>query len=818
MGLVALAVAGALLGRNEPGRRPSPAASAMASAEPARRALDALAEAEALRKQGELDEAESRAAAHQDHSDAHVRAIARGIIARVHLRRGRAREAMEGLQRAAALHREAARPAEALRDELALVYACLYQGRRFGDARAALGRAEALAASAPDGIHGVRYFQGLLAYETGNLRTALVSLRAALASREYRTSTLQVLAFVLQLLDREDEADALLSEAERSAEAEDPCPRADLLANVGWFRVRSRRGSSGAAELLDRTLELRRERCPGDPARARVLADYAALHVREGRDAEARSRLEHARAAAPDPDGAMLATWLDLEGQLALRAGAPSEALSRFERLAEIADAGLLPVAVWRAALGRARALESLGRVDEAGAAFEQAEAMVARSSLLVPADEGRAGYLGSLDESARAAVRFFAARDPARAAAIARRARARALSSLRWLDRLAELRGDERARWDAAMTAYRAGRSALEAAAGDYWKLTAPELAEAARAQREAQLRLTLELDRTIASLFGNALPGAGALPEPGPGELLLVYHPAESGLVGLAVTRDGAAAREIAAVDPSAAPEALAAALLEPFRGEITAAERVRFLVPGAFEAIDLHALPWDGAPLLAARPVVFGSDVGPPPGNRPYSVEGSALVVADPRGDLPSAREEATQVTAALQRAGHRATVLLGEAATHEAVLRALESAPPALLSYAGHAERGGSEGWDSRLRLAAGSGLTAGDVLALRGAPRLVVLSGCETGATSSRAGAVGLSLAAAFLVAGADAVIAASRPIEDVLAARLSAALHDGGAITDLSSEALARRLREAQLAARSTSPEADWAALRMIVP
>ncbi len=784
----------------------------------------ALSRAEALRKEGKLDEAEAAAAPHLEHEDPRARAAAAGIVARIHLRRGRTDDAIAGLTLAASLHRGAARSSEALRDELALVYACLYQGRRFADARAALERAEGLAPAVPDGLPGVRYFRGLLAYETGDLRSALPPLRDALSGPDYRTSALQVLAFVLQVLGREGEGEALLAEAERSAEAADPCTRADLLANIAWFRVRSRRGPAGAAELLDRTLALREQRCPGASARAHVLTDYAVLHLREGRDADARRRLEQSRSAVPEPDGALLAAWLDVEGQLATRSGDHREALSIFDRLAGVAEAGLMPVASWRAALGRARALDALGRPEEAGRAHEAAEALVARSSLLVPADEGRVGYLGAFDEGARAAVTFFLRRDPATAAKIARRARARALASLRWTDRVAALHGDDRVRWDRAMAAYRSGRAALEAAAGDYWKLTAPDLAQAVSKQREAQTRLTRQLDEAISALYGGALPGAEALPEPGPGELMLVYHTTDRGLVGFAVTRGGTLAKELPPAPPGSSPDQLAAALLFPFRESIQRASRVRFIVPGALEDVDLHALPWDGAPLLATVPVLYGTDAGSaaaPASDVPASPRSdtsSALLVADPRGDLPATRQEARIVAEALRRAGVETRLLSGQAATYSAVREAIEAAPLALLHYAGHGQFEGEGGWDSKLRLAEGGSLSVGDAISLRSAPAVVVLSGCETGRAGSGSAAGGLGIAHAFVVAGARAVVAASRPVDDALAARVAAALYEPSGPDVLMETTLAERLRAAQLAARSAAPAADWSAFRMLVP
>ncbi len=66
-------------------------------------------------------------------------------------------------------------------------------------------------------------------------------------------------------------------------------------------------------------------------------------------------------------------------------------------------------------------------------------------------------------------------------------------------------------------------------------------------------------------------------------------------------------------------------------------------------------------------------------------------------------------------------------------------------------------GGTTRWPARLRLAPPTVLEVHDVLTLASAPRFAVLLGCETGVPSGTGG--GMSLALAFLTAGAEAVIA-----------------------------------------------------------
>ena len=93
------------------------------------------------------------------------------------------------------------------------------------------------------------------------------------------------------------------------------------------------------------------------------------------------------------------------------------------------------------------------------------------------------------------------------------------------------------------------------------------------------------------------------------------------------------------------------------------------------------------------------------------------------------------------------------------------------------------------------------------LLLPHAPAQVILSACSTAGAPERAGPESASLAYAFVLSGAREVIAATRPIQDDDAARLSGALHRELAHTDAASA-----LRNLQL----ESPEAS--AFRVIVP
>ncbi|WP_437727525.1 CHAT domain-containing protein [Sorangium sp. So ce861] len=798
----------------------------------------ALRQAEALRRQGKLDEAAALLGALSSSPDPATRALATGKLARVDLARGRVEDAIPRFEEAIRSHRAEGRISDEFLDRFALSYALLYNGRRFTEAREALDALGPLEASHPEGRAMKHYYAALVSFETGDLRSALRQLDASaegaerLGMRAHLRHVLQQRADVLQSLGRAGEARALLRELHASTPPDaPPCERASLLNDLGWNALHVAEAGGPIEDgrgALEQALALYGGPCPKPANRANALTNLALTALRARDAAGARVRLDEARRAVPSPDARLALHWLDIEGRIALGRGDGAAALRIYERLARLAELSALAHGRYRAALGRGEALEALGRLDEADGAYAAAESMRGELGLLAPLGEGRGTFLGRFEESARLRVDLLLRRDPARALGAARRSRARALAALRWSHRLASLSAAERARWEGALAAYRRAREAFDADDRQDWQLAADELERATAARQHRGQAIRAMLDEALAVL-GRAEPEPaddGAPPALGEGELMLVYHRVRDGWAGFAVTRGGVAARRLAATSAAAlAGEltaatpagALSAALLTPFRESIAAARRLRFVPSGALEQVDFHALPWSGAPLVAHAPVTYGMDL---PGRSERAApggEGGALVVADPRGDLPAARREGELVAAALAGQGLRVERLSGGAATHPSLRDALERPSLEVFHYAGHGAFAGRDGWDSSLRLAAGGELAVGDVLALQRAPARVVLSGCDTARTAPTAGdaGLGLGLAQAFLLAGAGSIIAAARPVDDAVAERMMAALYGGAGFAAADAGA---RLREAALAVMRVAPSSDWASFRALVP
>jgi CHAT domain-containing protein len=189
----------------------------------------------------------------------------------------------------------------------------------------------------------------------------------------------------------------------------------------------------------------------------------------------------------------------------------------------------------------------------------------------------------------------------------------------------------------------------------------------------------------------------------------------------------------------------------------------------------------------------------------------------VVADPAtrirglGRLPNALREGEAVATKLQALGWAVTFLHADDAEHARVLAAMFDAE--WLHYAGHGLTAGRSGWDSALPLAGEAALGVPDILSVRQVPRAVVLSACDTAGAERPEGRI--QLASAFLLAGADFVIAAQGEVVDDTAPRFTGALYEGAiASTDgpeLARQAVLRLHRQGE-------PMDTWAGFYVWVP
>ena len=114
-----------------------------------------------------------------------------------------------------------------------------------------------------------------------------------------------------------------------------------------------------------------------------------------------------------------------------------------------------------------------------------------------------------------------------------------------------------------------------------------------------------------------------------------------------------------------------ALADSLLVPLRARLGRAKRLRVLPLGPLRAVDFHALPYDGKPLVATIPVEYPLDLPAMP-EKAAEGQGRALIIADPTLDLAGARAETERVVRAIRdRGGYQIDLLEGPQATSAAI---------------------------------------------------------------------------------------------------------------------------------------------------
>ena len=577
---------------------------------------------------------------------------------------------------------------------------------------------------------------------------------------------------------------------------------------------------AGTIALAEQAIAIYRSGCPTAGAqRANVQVNLALARLQAGEVGPARQALAAARPG-DEPPQTFIELWrLDLEGRAALADGQPAAALTAYGALEELATRTLAGDARWRAVVGRARVLAALGRTTEAIATYQQAEALLDDQINQVPLGEGRSDFLGARDlATGELATALLAAGRTAEAIEAARRGRSRTLPGLRPQDRLHDrlhaLGADQRQLWERAAGTFLAARARLEKLAEQRWSVAGSDLVAARATEQEIAREARQALTRALALLA----PAAETAPplRPGPGEVVLGFHPASrrsggpTAWLGYLVSDRQTEMIALGPLDPTAPAGELAARLLRPFGDRLASARRVRVLGYGALSAVDFHALPFQGEPFGAPRQVVYSLDLPPAPPRARGT--GSAVVVADPGGNLPQARREGAEVAALLRQRRVPVVSAVGPGGRLGGPQVRPLLAGAELFHYAGHGRFAAPDGMGSELPLAGGTSLAVADVLALPAdtAPRKVVLSGCETGRSQLPAGA-GLGLAHAFVIAGSEAVVASVREVGDEVARELATRLHRSDAGD------LGEALRLAQQSLARERPGADWAAFRVIV-
>ncbi len=727
-------------------------------------------------------------------------------------------EARALAERAVDLHRAADNSLYLIND-LALLHFLLLESDELEAARDVLFRQMPEPAGGDgESAFWLAFYRGQWAVNNGDARNALRELEAAARHAGRLGWTLmgnqahQLLARQLRRLGRGEEATHLFARLVAEIDQiESECDKAKLLNNAAWDRLLALEARWPAANPLPELEQalVHLEACRRDfGEEVNLRLNLALAHYHAGDAENARLQLGLAQAGTEQPERRLLAWSHDLEGRLNLLEGRPRAALDAYAALAALAAAGDWPEVAWRAAVGRASALEVLGEIDAALEELARAEVFLDQESLRAPLDAGRETSVAAREWATRHLLDLLLRRGREEdALRVARRARGRYFRGLATGARRQDLSAGEETRWITVLGRYQRQRAELETAVAGDWAVPGRQRPALAAERGEQRQELGRLLDEALSVLDAGEPAGSEEPPPPRPGELLLAYHPAPEGWFLFAAGVGELEVHRLPPVDPAESSAAeLATRWLEPLAERIHRAERLRLLPYGPLRAVDFHALPFAGAVLADAKPVVYGLDLPPvaaAAGRR-------ALVIADPTGSLPAAPREAALVEEALTGRGDRAfQVLPGDASSLRDLLPRID-----LLHFAGHADFTG-HGLDSGLTLDRDGALrlTAGDILTLPAAPAAVVLSACESARSGAGDAPVTLGIAHAFLLAGSRTVIGATRPVDDGTTAALVRHLY---ALWDGTPASAAAALAGAQRALRRQDPNADWQAFRVL--
>ena len=207
-----------------------------------------------------------------------------------------------------------------------------------------------------------------------------------------------------------------------------------------------------------------------------------------------------------------------------------------------------------------------------------------------------------------------------------------------------------------------------------------------------------------------------------------------------------------------------ALSARLVTPLAGRI--GDRSVVLTPSGA----LAAVPWTLLPGLVGRPVTVAQSATSWLARKDSPPLLTAGFVAGPR----VVRAEAEVLDAA--RHWPDATVLTGESATASRVAALAERAD--VLHVAAHGRHSADNPLFSGLELAGGPWYGY-DIDQLERVPAVVLLSACEVGRSSVRAGEELIGMTTAWLHAGAGCVIASAAAVNDAVAHQILTRVHAG---------------------------------------
>lgn len=659
-------------------------------------------------------------------------------------------------------------------------------------AREALDQLRPLSETSPFAAARSQYYSSLLARRTGDLGTAIVGFEDARTRSERLNfgvpNVLGMLANTLAELGRGEEARALFRQRETELWAHDPsCSQWLRIANnIAWGQLVL--ASAGLEHDDPRPLLLaalgKADGCPHPKREAALLLDLALAELEYDRPFEAQGWLAQISTVPPSYRG-----WVDIaQSAAALGYGDAWSQAPLIRRLGESDDFEL----AWNQTVRHGDQLAEWGFDALASEAYLEGEQQLRATFEQVGTNQGGELYLAGRSASLDGLVQSLSRQGRVEEAACAiRLARAREFARLDRTARLGAATAEERTHWEREVAAISVQQRAIAQRQARLWELSEREQVHVS-ANLSSQTRENQE--RLDAAIRGLGLePSARSCEElraPSIGEVILVAHGSSVFALG------------------GSKVEACSRSDLSPLQ-TLATASRITVVETGLEEAAPLHLAPWrDARSLVDLAPVSYSLDL--PRRHASRSRGRTALVLADPRNNLPAARTEADIVGRTLERADWRVIDIRGSDATLSSLFEHVPTVDQ--LHYAGHGVRSGLSGWDSALLLANDERLGVHDVFTFSAVPRGVVLTGCETAGSTPDTVGGGMNIGRAFVLAGSDWVIAADTEVADSFAADVGAAVHSSQARDGPT------RLREALLRLRADDPELPWQQFRVITP
>lgn len=710
--------------------------------------------------------------------------------------------------------RAASRNTHALRTATMLVYALLQEGS-FERAREQLDAFSSHTFYDADSLYNFNYFKGLLAYNTGNARDALRYFdRASLHASRARNSRWQAYADILlslqmQRTGRYQAAARRLSPwLKRTPEDLPPCDRSLVSTNIVWSGLLLAEAGEPLPDVsaeADAAHRLAREHC-GPREQANALTNLSLFHLHRG-DLD-RARDFASQAWSIDERQMQIDVWLlDIDARIALSEGAYEAALARYAELEELATAGLLAAAKWRALRGKGRVRVASGDLQQALRHYQAADALLKENVLQVPVDQGREALLSARSVATQEHLALLLRMEQFEDAfSLARETRTRALAGVRTGRRLESLTPRLRALWDQFMGRYQVVRKELEDSLRNSWTLPADALAELEAENRQRRATLRSLIDTAMQATDLGAPVQLATLKS---GELVVLPSKIHKRWVVFAHNGTSLRVHETPCSSQHDLATDMLNCLLLPLKADLRAATSLRWLAPATLAHLDVQTSTVLGKPLVHTLPVTYAMDIGDAPARQ--SLRGRALLVADGAGDLTAAHRELEAISRQLEA---QRSWNIDAVSQSRAVRETLRSglAESELFHFAGHARFHGEFGWDSALSLTDDTQFSVADILTLARAPDLVVLSGCNTARTTDSVSAQSMGLANAFALAGSRHTVATSRQVDDQHAYALVTRFYSHW----LEGKPPQVALQKAQIDLLTTTPEADWSAYRIV--